>query len=538
MWTLNDRAAKLPLADYPVSAGHVISTAFDDAIDNNPVPLFMQAMELNRLRDQGAKLPKDQAEAEAKRNGVTVKVPKEGMTPAALSFMIQRRKDEADKQMVFARSPGGFAATGGQFAAGMAGAMLDPVNMAAGFIPVLGGTRYAAALGQAGAVGARAGLRAGVGAVEGVVGAALVEAPTLALRRDLQDDYTMVDSLANIAFGTFASAGLRTGAGALRDFHLGLDKARQLDAMRSIEPEVWERMRQQTANAEERTFFSDLEGGFARGEGIPDQMQTAFEGQRARADFEAESRGAQSEFGDAMGEYVAERQAVHTRITAEADAAIERRMLRERDKALAAGMEPDEALREAFRVAMPEVDKRLKSQAEIGAERAGEAELTFARQALARNQGLIFVPSTAREIEASISTDTHVQALRASVAQAIDGRRVDPTAVVRTDPVFRNQRLSEQEVKLMAQSDQAPENKVAADKGASERAAVDVGAVEKHLAEGDDAALELSELRKLTTEAERSLTPEAKEKLDAKDDRTTFYEKAWNAVADCLEGKA
>lgn len=519
MWTLTDPNPRpIPLADYPVSAGQVIGTAFEDAIDNNPVPLVMQAFELNRLKNLGPKLPKDQATAEAARMGVKVSIPQDGMTLQALQFFEQRRKDDIAKSMVFSRSPGGVVATGGQFAAGFAGTLFDPVNLAAGFIPVLGGTKYAAALEKAGSAAARAGVRAAVGAGEGAVGAVAVEIPTATLRGDLQDDYTLLDSLANIAFGTFASAGLRAGGGALNDAYLGLDQARRLDALRAIEPEVWERMRQASTSAEERTFFSDLEVGTTRGGGLDDMDVSMINFNR--------------EFGEATERALA--------VDREAEAAVDRRMLRKRDEMLAAGMEPDEALREAFRDAHPETAKALKSQSEIGAERAAQYELDAARKRIESGAGLVHVPRTAAEIEAAISGETHAAALRASVAQAIDGRRVDPTAIVRQDPVFGAQRLSPEETKLMAEADQRPENKVAADKNASARADETLKLSPKEvkpLAVGEPA--DLAELQRLTTDAERqakAALPEGKDLPEMKD-RSIEYEKAWKAVADCLEGK-
>lgn len=517
MWTLSDRNPRaVPLADYPVSAGQVIGTAFDDAIDNNPIPLLMQSFELNRLKNVGPKMPKEQAQAEAARLGVNIAIPQDGITPQALDFFAQRRKDDLNKQMVFSRSPGGVA-TAGSFAAGFAGTLLDPINLAAGFIPVLGGTKYAAALASAESVGARAGLRFGIGAAEGLVGAAAVEVPTLALRGDLQDDYTMVDSLANIAFGTFASAGLRTAGGGLRDLGVGLSEARRMDAMRSIEPEVWERLRQQTENVQERAFYSDLEVGLQRGEGLGEMDTSLIQFRR--------------EFADATERALS--------LDREADAAVERRMTRKQDELLAAGLEPDEALRQAFRAVHPETDKILKSQSEIGEERVAQYALDAARKRIASGETLVFVPNTAAEIEAAISYDTHVAALRASVAQAVDGRRVDPTAVVRQDPVFGAQRLSAQETKLMAEADQRPENKVASDKGASDRAEVQVKATQAKPQEGIGVPPELAELQRLTTEVEaraKAALPEDKELPEVKD-RSIEYEKAWKAVADCLEGK-
>jgi hypothetical protein len=287
MYTLDDSGAKgMSLLDFPAPAGRVVGEAFDAAVETNPIPLFMQSMELNNARARGFVMPKEQAAIQAKAAGVDVKVPDTGITQDALGILIERRRDEAARNLLMARSPGGLA-TAGTFGAGLAGALLDPVNAAAGFIPVLGGTRYAGVLADAATAGARAGVRLGVGAAEGAVGAAAVEIPTMSLRRDLQDDYSLYDSLANIAFGTMASAGIRGVGGAVRDRVVGLSRARELDALRSIEPEVWQQLRQRAANEQERAFWGDLEAGFQRGEGIPPELRAAMERERNQPEFDA-----------------------------------------------------------------------------------------------------------------------------------------------------------------------------------------------------------------------------------------------------------
>jgi hypothetical protein len=139
----------------PCTGGKVISGAFDDALETNPVPLFMLARELHGARSVGTMLPKDQALEEAKRQGVSVKVPEEGISSAALGILVERRKDDAARSLLFARQEGSLTSVG-VFGAQLAASFLDPVNAAAGFIPVLGGTRYAAALGKAATLGERA----------------------------------------------------------------------------------------------------------------------------------------------------------------------------------------------------------------------------------------------------------------------------------------------------------------------------------------------------------------------------------------------
>jgi hypothetical protein len=91
--------------------------------------------------------------------------------------------------------------------------MLDPINIAASFIPVFGQARFAA-------LAARTSLRTARltrGVVEGAVGAAVVEPLVYSAAKRVQADYGAVDSLLNITFGSILGGGLHVGVGKLRD---------------------------------------------------------------------------------------------------------------------------------------------------------------------------------------------------------------------------------------------------------------------------------------------------------------------------------
>jgi hypothetical protein len=115
------------------------------------------------------------------------------------------------------RSNSGLVAGGLRMGAELATGLLDPVNVASAFVPVVGPARYAAALAQAGSAAGRAGVRAGVGAAEGAVGSALLQPLEFGLSRSEYSDYTMADALRNIAFGAALGSGLHVVGGAVAD---------------------------------------------------------------------------------------------------------------------------------------------------------------------------------------------------------------------------------------------------------------------------------------------------------------------------------
>lgn len=144
-------------------------------------------------------------------------VPDEGIREGALNLLMERKRAERKRQDILNRAPGGFGTGSLRLTTALATSLLDPLNVASAFIPAVGPTRYAGLLAKAGSGLARTGVRARVGALEGAVGAALVEPIILTAAMREQADYDLADSLLNVAFGTVLGGGLHIGAGALGD---------------------------------------------------------------------------------------------------------------------------------------------------------------------------------------------------------------------------------------------------------------------------------------------------------------------------------
>jgi hypothetical protein len=90
---------------------------------------------------------------------------------------------------------------------------LDPLNAAAAFIPVVGEARYARWLAQAGGLGERVAIRAGVGAARGAAGNIPLVAMHYGIAQETQEDYTAANALLDIAYGAAFGAVLHTGLG-------------------------------------------------------------------------------------------------------------------------------------------------------------------------------------------------------------------------------------------------------------------------------------------------------------------------------------
>lgn len=532
MWTLRDVPQQgLSLADYPAPAGRVWSGALDDALDTNPIPMLMLSTELNGARARGPHLDYWQATERSKAAGVAVKVPETGISQEALDWQIERRRDQAAVAQLMARREG-MAGTAAMLGAGLAGAMADPLNLAAGMMPVIGEFKLAT-----GAV-SRFGQRFGVGAAEGVFGAGVVEIPTVALRRELGDDYTLTDSLANIAFGTAGNAVIRGVGGAAAD--------------------AWRRI-----GAAKRAADADVKAAFDFGAGTPEQQTAA-----ARLNAGAEMRT--GEFAHPLDDafsYLAEDH-LAAQMRQNAEAVTTEALDRVGSQRAIALLRDFQAAQEARRAA-EEVPGFLRSAEEKAAMRPGTApdvtgdlaraiailekapflrtaeERVFLESMLSGEAFARATPQNINETLAGISDETHAAALRAAVAQAVAGQQINVDAILRQDPLFGRQRSTIGEALAAALEAEKPENLVGADKAASERGNVPKPPkpeAQKPLEKSArvvEAEKRLNEAKQALAKAEKAAgkepKPEPTTKAETELDRTNEYEKAWNAYADCSE---
>ena len=140
---------------------------------------------------------------------------------SVVDIMVREKNEERARQSIMARGPkgswnpfnGGFYVGAAKFGTGLATSFLDPINIAASFIPVYGQARFAKKVAQVGFTRARATR----GAFEGAVGATLVEPIVYGVAKSLQSDYDLYDSFLNVTFGTILGSGLHVGAGKLKD---------------------------------------------------------------------------------------------------------------------------------------------------------------------------------------------------------------------------------------------------------------------------------------------------------------------------------
>ncbi len=206
----------------PSTTGAVLEERFAQAFENNPIMATMRYFELRRDERTGPRLDAERARARLVQAGLEndIKVGDAGITEAALSTLIERKRIERRRQETFARAQGGLAENVAGFGLDILTSLSDPVGAGLNFVPVVGQARYARWLGAAGSSFVRrAGVRAGVGVLEGTAGGAIAEVPVYISRTAEQADYDMTDALLNVTLGGVTGAGLHTTVGSLGDVY-------------------------------------------------------------------------------------------------------------------------------------------------------------------------------------------------------------------------------------------------------------------------------------------------------------------------------
>jgi len=243
----NERLRSLGVDAYPSTFGDAVGASFEEAWTRNPTTSLLRELqrqqreldpEMDRVRavrgdvrrrrgdDAGmlADTPNMEPaapgpamldpEAANRQYGIDGELKFDRDTPEQTARdLYDLKREELRRRNIMSRAQGGFAEGAASFGAGLAASVADPLNIASAFIPVVGAARYALWAQRLGTTGARVAR----GAVEGLVGAAILEPAVYGVARSEQADYDATDSLLNLAFGTVLGGGLHAGLGKIGD---------------------------------------------------------------------------------------------------------------------------------------------------------------------------------------------------------------------------------------------------------------------------------------------------------------------------------
>lgn len=223
------------LDEYSASLGESLKATADETLVRSPGISAYRATELfNAEQDDTAKrLSQDEARQKSEALGLKLEFPATGITETAANILIQRKQDEIRRNDIMARGPQGFGAGVAKIGTALGASLLDPLNVAAAFVPVVGEARYAKLLADAGSTAARVLPRAAVGFAEGVVGTAALEPIVYGAAKYEQADFGMADAALDVLFGGVFGAGLHAVGGSAADLYRGFKGA----------PDPFERLR-------------------------------------------------------------------------------------------------------------------------------------------------------------------------------------------------------------------------------------------------------------------------------------------------------
>ncbi|WP_298374420.1 hypothetical protein [Azospirillum sp.] len=212
----NRRLDALGTSAIPATTGEALGATWDDALIRNPTASLFRWAGRTFFQPDGARVLS--AEDANRDFGLDGALTFKGDTPEPYARdLYEMKRAELRRQDVQARAEGGLMQGAAQLGVGFVAGVIDPLNIASAFLPVVGESRMASLLAGASGAAGRAGVRAAVGAAEGALGAALVEPIVYGVAQQEQADYHAVDSLLNLAFGAGLGGGLHVVGGAVAD---------------------------------------------------------------------------------------------------------------------------------------------------------------------------------------------------------------------------------------------------------------------------------------------------------------------------------
>ena len=202
----------------PAPLGGVLGATFEDMQQGTMGrALFRLGDAYGAEHGESPLVTKEDATKEARAAGVALDIADDGIRRDYLDLMIQQKRDHLRRQDILNRSRGGLGTSALQLAVGVAGLATDPLEIGAMFVPVVGQARTAAMLGRASTIVGRTGVRVGVGAVEGAVGASIAESFNMWATRAEGIEYDGDQFLFTVAAGGVLGSFLHAGAGGLAD---------------------------------------------------------------------------------------------------------------------------------------------------------------------------------------------------------------------------------------------------------------------------------------------------------------------------------
>ena len=185
-----------------------------------PVPMDLDTTTQDAAKAAIPDTSIEDAKARVKQEGLDGQLPlpnQPSIKSPVLDLMIQEAHERADREAAIARHPG-FVGDALGLATSLGAGMIDPVNLAAFSIPVLGEARMGKMFYNAGdSILARTGARLMQGGAQGAVGAAVLQPADWWLHTLDGRDYTMADALHSVLMSAGMGAAFHSAIGGAGD---------------------------------------------------------------------------------------------------------------------------------------------------------------------------------------------------------------------------------------------------------------------------------------------------------------------------------
>ena len=132
-----------------------------------------------------------------------------------VKLLVEKKKDELKKQNIVQRGPQNIFAKSSYFISGIGASFLDPINLGAAFIPVVGQAKFLSNVARYGVTRSRM-LK---GIQEGFVGNVAVEPLSYISANQEQRDYTAANAITNVTFGSILGGGMHVTFGKIGDMY-------------------------------------------------------------------------------------------------------------------------------------------------------------------------------------------------------------------------------------------------------------------------------------------------------------------------------
>jgi hypothetical protein len=208
---VSEQDSKTFLNEIPTSFGDAFTSGFSMDFNNNPFWGLLRGYDRNKAAEEDPTLI-PQAELNKKYSNLGLTFYRDEQK-GYVDKLVEQKTEELRKADIIARGPQNILAKSSYFIGGLGATVLDPINIGAAFIPVVGEEQFLSSLATKSLTTARF-VR---GAKEGFVGNVAVEPINILTAQADQRDYTVSDSLRNLTFGTLVSGGLHVTFGKIGD---------------------------------------------------------------------------------------------------------------------------------------------------------------------------------------------------------------------------------------------------------------------------------------------------------------------------------